>query len=402
MSSIVFGKTTRIVCVNTMKHPAAKGNYEELEAKLLMLSYLGYIKCVEHNGLCMFTYTQKTVNDKAWSVYTLVSRGLIVDRKAKKIVAYTMPKFFNYGEDDGSEAFGGMPFTISEKMDGSMGTVFQNQIGQWQVATKGSFTSDQAKWGTKFLYEEGLHEKLEDGHTYIVELIYPENRIVVNYGAMLGMVLLTSYGPDGEEYPDVSIEGFFQLPDHTKSYVSERDIIDKCKTLDKDTEGFVVRYTNGTRVKFKGDEYCRIHHVLSHVTPLGIWNMLREDDNIKTTRDQLPEEYQKDFDAITELIWDQYDDVIRNINGLVGLTQNMTDKEVGLQFKKWTLQKSNANKEYFPFVFAVRKHEFYQQITIPCRARDKLFNLFRPGNNVLPGYSPSVIMNRFTPKEATV
>ena len=35
---------------------------------------------------------------------------------------------------------------------------------------------------------------------------------------------------------------------------------------------------SGQAVKIKGEEYCRIHKLISKVTPLAIWDMLKNED----------------------------------------------------------------------------------------------------------------------------
>jgi hypothetical protein len=65
-------------------------------------------------------------------------------------------------------------------MDGSLGILFYYR-GEWVVTTRGSFTSDQAIRAKKILDEKYNLDLFNWKHTYLFEIIYPENRIVVRY-----------------------------------------------------------------------------------------------------------------------------------------------------------------------------------------------------------------------------
>jgi RNA ligase len=54
--------------------------------------------------------------------------------------------------------------------------------------------------------------------------------------------------------------------------LSLREIVELCTTLPGTfQEGFVLRYSNGLRVKIKGIDYCSIHRVVTNATPLSVW-----------------------------------------------------------------------------------------------------------------------------------
>jgi RNA ligase len=47
-----------------------------------------------------------------------------------------------------------------------------------------------------------------------------------------------------------------------------------CQKLPRDREGFVVRFASGLRIKLKGEQYCRIHKLISRCTPLALWDAM--------------------------------------------------------------------------------------------------------------------------------
>ena len=59
-------------------------------------------------------------------------------------------------------------------------------------ASRGSFTSSQAQAGAEMMYSKYKYEELAREYTWICEIVYPENRIVVDYGEDRKLVLITA------------------------------------------------------------------------------------------------------------------------------------------------------------------------------------------------------------------
>lgn len=80
-----------------------------------------------------------------------------------------------------------------EKLDGSLGILYQH-AGAWHIATKGTFASAQAQWATDWLrrhIDPALLARF-GAYTLLFEIVYPENRIVVDYGDRAGLTLLAA------------------------------------------------------------------------------------------------------------------------------------------------------------------------------------------------------------------
>jgi RNA ligase len=99
-------------------------------------------------------------------------RGTVLDREGN-IVARSFPKFFNYEEVADQVPVKADYVYVQEKMDGSLGILFYYQ-DEWHLATKGSFTSEQAKKGMEILKEKYkfFDQVFFKEVTYIVEIIY--------------------------------------------------------------------------------------------------------------------------------------------------------------------------------------------------------------------------------------
>ena len=240
-----------------------------------------------HLPLSIYTYTRTAQYSRAWTTATLRCRGLIVDDTTGEVVAWPFPKFFNVGEHGHGNAYApplpDEPFEVYDKVDGSLGIVFHYD-GRWHVASKGSFASEQAMWAQARISTSDTG-RLKPDITYLVEIIYPENRIVVDYGDRQDLVLLGAYNSKGEEgrlswvdndwkpigsvvrtWPALPLAELVKLTEaNTRP--------DGTPTSGISTEGYVIRYANGLRAKAKLSEYVRLHKVLTGITERDIWRM---------------------------------------------------------------------------------------------------------------------------------
>lgn len=156
-----------------------------------------------YTSVAQYTYT--------WNDVTRKCRGLIFDGNPledddARIVARPFEKFFNISEHDEEGPRGTLPidraFQVYGKMDGSLGVLYQGPDGP-SIATRGSFASDQAIWATNFLRAHLGDRGVPPQTTLLFEIIYPQNRIVVDYGDHQGLTLLAAI--DNETGADVDI-----------------------------------------------------------------------------------------------------------------------------------------------------------------------------------------------------
>ena len=272
-------------------------NFKE---NILKLVDEGYILMNKHpeKDLWILNYSATAQYEKVWNEYTLMCRGLVVDADFN-IVARPFGKFFNIEEHESPslpDVPYGMKFEAFEKMDGSLGILFNYQ-GEWITATRGSFTSDQAVWFKEYLDEISgdvlfNYHILDNDYTYLFELIYPENLIVINYNGKEEPVLLSMVmTKTGEEISyDKMYEEYKNNFDIVKRYVSA--LIDD---LPNDTtgnrEGYVIRFENGFRVKIKFDEYVRLHRIITNVSNVSIWEYLRDGESFDELLTKVPDEF---------------------------------------------------------------------------------------------------------------
>ncbi|EDP98271.1 RNA ligase [Kordia algicida OT-1] len=255
--------------------------------KLKLAMQNGYIHNCKHPtaNLWIYNYTQAAQYDQYWTEETLQCRGLILDENYN-IVAKPIRKFFNI-EEIGYDKLPNLPFQVFEKMDGSLGILYWLNETPY-IATRGSFTSKQAIKATEILHSKytATFNKLDKSKTYIFEIIYPENRIIVDYGLEEKLVLLaitdTKTGKN-EPLQDIG----FPIP--TRYNFSS---LHELKNLNwKNQEGFVIQYENGFRVKIKFEDYIELHKIVTQVSSLTIWETLKTEGKLTEWIENIPDEF---------------------------------------------------------------------------------------------------------------
>lgn len=252
----------------------------------------GYVMRKQHSTLplSIYTYGRTCQYENRWTPVTTRCRGLVVDDTDGRIVAHCLPKFFNHDQHGSGHDFApplpdDEPFEVFDKVDGSLGIVFY-YAGRWHVASKGSFISEQARWAQAWL-DGKAHHLLEPGTTYLAEIVYPENRIVVNNGDERTLVLLAVYDGRGVEHPVGSYEEMWKalggrvvrswraLPLAELARMAAANTkFDGSAATGTDAEGWVIRFISGARAKIKYAEYARLHKALTGTNARDIWRAL--------------------------------------------------------------------------------------------------------------------------------
>ncbi|XP_004341908.1 hypothetical protein CAOG_08301 [Capsaspora owczarzaki ATCC 30864] len=238
------------------------------------------LKKAEHAGLVLYNYTDKCDRTKAWSTATINARGTIFDDNTGVVVGRAFSKFFNIGEHEVSK-FENLPTdqpSILEKLDGSLGIHYRNN-NKHCIATRGSFISPQAEHATAQLNSaKYIVDNIPHNINILLEIIYPENRVVIDYGSRDELVLLSAYYLDSleeltaSELLELSVKTQIPLPQQTTGTILE--MIERAATIRGNEEGWVVKYNNGLRVKVKGLEFKRLHALKGDVSPLRVWTLL--------------------------------------------------------------------------------------------------------------------------------
>jgi RNA ligase len=254
----------------------------------------GYIRTQTHPSaaLTIANYSEKAAYERAWNPATRACRGLIFDAVTGEVVARPLRKFFNYGEADAPVLEVDEPVIVTDKMDGSMGVLYPAPTG-WAVATRGSFASEQAIHATAVLHDRYAEFRPLPGWTVIVEIIYPANRIVVDYRGVDDLVLLGAVhietgstippddarlamwtGPRTEVFPYTSLAAALAAPPRANA------------------EGYVVHVrSTDERIKIKQADYVALHRIVTGLTARSVWQHLVDTKPLAELITPLPDEF---------------------------------------------------------------------------------------------------------------
>ena len=357
--------------------------------------------------LTIWNYSPKVQYERLWDDITMQCRGLVTNSKGE-IVARPFKKFFNY-EEHKPEEIPNEDFVVYEKMDGSLGILFYYEYelsdekryniwfnnnyetgmerffdpnnlpdfdnpyyeptpkvkGEWVLATRGSFTSPQSIKG-KELLEKYNFERLHTDYTYLFEIIYKENRIVCEYDyedlVLLGMietksgneVNIQSINEDIRFNNMISNIGFRVVMVY-KTWGEGYDLLKE--EISNDREGYVIRFNNGFRMKIKGEEYKRLHKILTNISNRDIFEYVKEGKPLDDILDKVPDEFyswvketKEHFEQQFKTIDLEYRLIFKNITE----RNNIIDKKT---FAHYALSYSNSS-----ILFAMFENKEYKHI----------------------------------------
>ena len=275
------------------------------------------IKSTSNGELTIYNYSQKTQFAGCyWDYYTLMARGLILDNDSN-IIARPFKKFFNFNERPETSATQ-LPLDKPEasvKLDGSLIIAYKWK-GEWKLATKGSFNSEQAIESMKILKEKHADTNFDkySDLTLLFECIYDSNRIVINYENHRDLYLIGAVDKIGgyeysyEEVHVIANELGFTVPNY---FINSFDEVFELVKLDiKNTEGYVVYWPKtGLRMKIKTADYIRLHKLITGLSDKTIWEYLKDGKNPDDMLKDMPDEFFSWYNHSKKVLLDKYSDI---------------------------------------------------------------------------------------------
>lgn len=257
------------------------------EYELESMEELGRVKVTKHPDYDLYisNYTNKAQFENAWTESERVCRGVIHYANGQ-IIARGMPKFFNEGDPRVGELGPDEEFWLFEKFDGSLGVTYVTPDGDVCVATRGSFTSDQAVMGQHMLDSEAYRalrtmivEEARINRTVLVEIIYPENKIVVDYGDEAALVWLgTVHNETGRFWPNYN------------NAIVQTTMNAGVPMIPSNKEGYVAITDDGKMFKIKSEEYKHLHKLTFGTSNKSVWEVWAHQgyEGIRALKQTLP------------------------------------------------------------------------------------------------------------------
>jgi RNA ligase len=322
----------------------------------------------------MLHYMDAVQYDNLWNTFNRMCRGLILDMKNQRVLAWPFNKFFNLDQMpetkyDKLEVLG--RFDTSEKLDGSMIIMFRDpNTNKLMLTTKGSLDSEHGQYANAIEMPSGfwiVSSKYMESGTLIFELISKRFQIVVDYkkkGYEEGLYLigyrdhisgnLASFNEVDKIANDLGVNTFKRYP-----FTSLDSLLTTAKDLPVLEEGFVLRFEDDLMVKVKGSAYLAAHRFISHLSDRNILEAVAEGTaaNLATLA---PEEYRQD-------VLDKIDHFNKRVTELEHTCYNLyseSPKEVARRdFAFWV--NANVPSHFKGFMFQLldqkpvnRKHMF--------------------------------------------
>ena len=306
--------------------------YRELKEKKLV-----QIKNHPVLPLTLLNYTPKTQLKKKWCPELLQARGLVVDVDGK-IIARPLPKFFNDYEIDHIPLGA---YTVYEKMDGSL-IIMGFYKGEPFFCTRGSFISEQSIKAEEIYHQKYAHQSVDKNYTYCFEIIYPQNKIVVDYGREEDMFLLAKiFTATGEEAP-ITNTGFRCVE---KVYTFEN--FKELKKMNKfNQEGFVVKFLEDNfRIKIKFPSYIALHK-----RPLSRKQVIKmiKSESVPNIPDESFEELSNQMKHLNLEYKGKYNQLLMELEEILRKSNNEADivSSIKMSPNKSVMFNMYKNKEY--------------------------------------------------------
>lgn len=316
--------------------------------------------------LNILNYTEAVQFKHKWTDTLLQCRSLIVDGKGN-VKSRSLSKFFNLEQDkcydkdlitDNYRTF--------DKADGSIGTLFyysyddvenSENEGEWIFYSKGSFQSDQAIIGRQILEENfPQYQKLDKTQSYVFEIIYQENKIVVDYSDIRTLLYISSFMVDGTEKLE-SNEMLNKGFDIVEEFTYDSSLNDLKNMNIDNKEGFVILFDSGLRLKLKFEDYLNLHRTVTNLTPKYILDLVKSDKTIDEIVEMIPDEFHSWFNKIMTKIQRYITDIKTECNTIL---DNYKEKSVK------NLAISTEGHIYKHIIIAMFKEQEYMSKIYNC------------------------------------
>jgi RNA ligase len=296
------------------------------------------------DGQLIYNYSDAAMyTPGAWdSMAVRICRGLITDPDGV-IVARPWVKFFNHGQAEAGTLDLDAPVEVTDKIDGSLGVLHLDESGAIRVATRGSFESDQAAHATARLNEMDYVTTWDAEITPLVEIVYPENRIVCDYGTDDYLILLGGVVTQTGDYlspAEVSNRiGWCGPITVTFPYDSLKAALEAPPR--RGAEGMCVRYLDENRiVKVKQEDYIALHRIVTRLSEKTVWRHLLDGGTLTGMLAGLPDELHPWTRDVAEgLILDTWDtaDRARHVFSTIEAESRKDFAEQALRFPEKAL-----------------------------------------------------------------
>lgn len=249
--------------------------------------------CITKKLFPIFKFEDYFIDEKKYRVFTyhnaqekhylnefaFEARGIMfeIDNNDKfvRLSSYTMPKFFNYKENNFTYNIGHKKVILClNKEDGSLVSSFMHN-NKLMLKSKSSPLSDSSIIFNDFLKDDHKLKELilkyeKQNCTVILEYTSPDNQIILLYKKAKLTVLNVRNKDTGEYIPYSELKlvfGDYLVKSHEEYHDLNVEELSKIAKNQIDIEGYVVLLEDGTWIKIKTDWYSLRHNVYDSINP---------------------------------------------------------------------------------------------------------------------------------------
>jgi RNA ligase len=318
----------------------------------------GFLNIRRKGGFRVYNYSKRApFKVESWdNPAVLNSRGLIINDE-DEVVARPWKKFFNYNEPQAGKLDYQAPVEVTDKYDGFLGVLFPNEreFSGVGISTRGSLDSEFAKHAQQLLnttnslwggYMPGdLH--LSGLVTPLVEIIYPQDTTVLNYGDLDNLVLLGGVVISTGEYlgpqETASVTGWKGMQTKVFSYKTLQEALEAPPRAN--AEGIVVRFLNENKmVKYKQEDYIQKHRLLIGLNELSVWEAIINGVPLYELVESLPDEFhQWTAETYTNICFSAQKESFRHLDALESIRDELPEGYTRKELVQKVLGRNDIN-----------------------------------------------------------
>ena len=294
----------------------------------------------------------------------LECRGLAFD-KSGKLISRPLHKFFNVGEREQTlekNIDWSRPHLVMEKLDGSMvrSMYFEDgfRLGTRAGVTGHSCAAEDYMVSRKDIQYRPFMDRLYSmGYTCSFEFFSRKTMIVIDYQDSF-MKLLACRHINHGHYMDydqmVNIANQYNVPvvNQVSVELSEPSAFLAKTKLEKESEGYIIRFNDGQTVKVKNDWYVQLHSIVSGLNQER--NIVRHllDNELDDILPKLPESRRDYLEKFSNDFWVFY----KGLKGQVmkswsNVLESIPEESPNRKDFALAIKKQNKNYQYVLFRF---------------------------------------------------
>jgi RNA ligase len=97
-------------------------------------------------------------------------------------------------------------------------------------------------------------------------------------------------------------------------------------------EGFVLRFNDGTRLKYKFDQYVELHRIMTGLTSRKIWEMVSQNISVERAKEWVPDEFYQWMKSVADDLRSQFTEIEQQCLQTLGKVDRKKDRKTQAEF----------------------------------------------------------------------